>query len=80
MGVRRYNEFDKDWTEGQLLEMADWEQKLADMAEAKIREQERLDQIRYEFYYGSDRNYEQEDLQLVADLRDLANRIERRYK
>ena len=73
-------DYQQEWIEGQLLEMADWEQKLADMAEAKIKEQERLDQIRHEFYYGADRNYEQEDMQLVADLRDLANRIERRYR
>lgn len=70
----------KDWMEGQLMDLIDWEQRMADMAEQRRLRQKEADEIRREVYYGDDRNYEQEDLQLAQDLRNLAERIERRYK
>jgi len=70
----------KDWMEGQLMDLIDWEQRMADMSEQRDRHQREIDEIRQQYYYGDDRNYEQEDLQLVEDLRNLAARIERRYK
>lgn len=70
----------KDWMEGQLMDLIDWEQRMADMAEQRRLRKKEVDDIRREVYYGDDRNYEQEDLQLAQDLRNLAERIERRYK
>jgi len=73
-------DYQKDLIESQLMEKIDWEQDMADLSEERQRQQQEIEDIRRQVYYGDDRNYEQEDLQLAHDLRTLAERIERKYK
>lgn len=78
--INTNSDYNKDWTESLLMNLIDWEQEMADRAEETYNKQKEIDNIRRQVYYGDDRNYEQEDLQLAQDLRNLADRIERKYK
>lgn len=80
-------DYQRDITEGILMQFIDWEQEQADiqsykeeMAMTKQSDIEHALQESESATWADSRITEMEDLRLAADLRNLAERIERRYK
>jgi hypothetical protein len=80
-------DYQRDITEGILMQFIDWEQEQADiqsykeeMAMANQSDIEHALQESESAAWADSRIREMEDLRLAADLRNLAERIERRYK
>ena len=82
-----YYDYQRDTIENQLMQRSDWEQEQANMADyyAKRNQQTKDELVEYlvtteRAQFNDSRRQEMEDLRLVSDLRDLADRIERRYR
>lgn len=82
-----YYDYQRDTIENQLMQRIDWEQEQANMADyyARRNQQTKDELVEYlvtteKAQYADSRRQEMEDLRLVSDLRDLADRIERRYR
>ena len=82
-----YYDYQRDTIENQLMQRIDWEQEQANMADyyAKRNQQTKDELVEYlvtteRAQFNDSRRQEMEDLRLVSDLRDLADRIERRYR
>lgn len=82
-----YQDYQRDVIESQLLDRIDWEQEQANMADYYAnRKQQAKDEL-VEYLTGREtlqtadaQRREMEDMKLASDLRDLADRIEARYK
>lgn len=82
-----YHDYQRDVIESQLLDRIDWEQEQANMADYYAnRKQQAKDEL-VEYLTGREtlqtvdaQRREMEDMKLASDLRDLADRIEARYK
>lgn len=81
-----YSNYQRDATESILMQFIDWEQEQADIQsyreELDMQKQSEIDAALSESESAAieqSRIREMEDLRLVAELRDLADRIERRY-
>ena len=87
MMYNNYQDYQRDVIESQLLDRIDWEQEQANMADYYAnRKQQAKDEL-VEYLTGREtlqtadaQRREMEDMKLASDLRDLADRIEARYK
>lgn len=77
--INEYLDYQRDIMEAELHNRICYEQKQADIAEHIMQKQEENDALRRNAIIQRELE-EQADLKLAADLRDLADRIERRYK
>lgn len=82
-----YLDYQRDIIESQLMQRIDWEQEQANMAEYYAKRNRRTKDELVDYLMHTEqsqltdaRRKEMEDLRLAADLRDLADRIEGRYK
>lgn len=77
--IQTYLDYQRDWTENELHNRVYYEQKQADIAEYQAIKEEEQEELRRQSLTQRQLE-EQEDMRLAADLRELADRIERRYK
>lgn len=77
--IEQYLDFQRDWTEAELHNRVYYEQKQADIAEYRSSKLEEQEELRRKALLDREEE-ERADLMLAADLRELADRIERRYK
>lgn len=82
-----YQDYQRDIIESQLMQRIDWEQEQADMVMQYMKRRRRIEdeiaeceaQIQQSDQTAR-RQQEMEDLRLAADLREMAERLEARYK
>lgn len=77
--IQRYLDYQRDWMENELYNRVYHEQQQADIEEYRAAKAEEQEELRRQLLTQRQLE-EQEDLRLAADLRELADRIERRYK
>jgi len=82
-----YQDYQRDVIESQLLDRIDWEQEQANMASYfKSRKEHIMDEVTEcvgqisSEEQSAMRRQEMEDMRLASDLRQLADRLEARYK
>lgn len=77
--IERYLDYQRDWTEAELYNRVYHEQKQADISEYIANKKEEQDEASRQALIERELE-EQADLKLAADLRELAYRIERKYR
>lgn len=77
--IQRYLDYQRDWTENELYNRVYHEQKQADIEEYRAMKVEEQEELRRQSLTQRQLE-EQADLKLASELRELADRIERRYK